>query len=63
VEREPADGPLRVLRVKGKPLVRQLRLVTAVSEVLPLVVQELASSLVSALGPKAARVSIVKNDH
>src|SRR5260370_23086386 len=57
VEREPPDGPFRVVRVKRKPLVRQLRLVTTGSEVLPLVVQELASSLISALSPKALRTS------
>jgi LysR family transcriptional activator of glutamate synthase operon len=50
VAQEPADGPLRVLRVRGKPLTRELQLVSAASEILPNAIRELAILLVTALG-------------
>jgi DNA-binding transcriptional LysR family regulator len=52
VANEPADGPLRILRVKGKPLMRQLRLASADAEVFPKAIEELASTLTSALTSK-----------
>ncbi len=62
VEHEPPNSALRILRVKGKPLMRQLRLLTEGSEVLPLAVQELAASIVTALGPRGKRAAIARND-
>jgi LysR family transcriptional regulator, cyn operon transcriptional activator len=50
VAHEPPDGSLRVLRVKGKPLTRELRLVSADAEILPKAIRELAADLVAALG-------------
>ena len=50
VAQEPADGALRVLRVRGKPLTRELQLVSAASEILPNAIRELAILLVTALG-------------
>ncbi len=55
IDSEPPNSALRVVRVKGKPLMRQLRLVTAASDVLPLAVQELANSIVATLGPRGVR--------
>jgi LysR family transcriptional activator of glutamate synthase operon len=55
VEQEPADSPLRVLRVKGKPLTRELSLVSADAEILPKAIRELAAALVQALGGLRAR--------
>jgi len=43
-------------------LMRQLRLLTEGSEVLPLAVQELAASIVTALGPRGKRAAIAIND-
>jgi len=60
VEREPANSVLRILRVKGKPLMRQLCLVTAGAEALPLAVQELATSIVGALGPRGGRGMVAR---
>jgi LysR family cyn operon transcriptional activator len=51
VANEPPDSALRILRVKGKPLVRQLRLVSADAVVFPKAIAELASALTSALTP------------
>jgi LysR family transcriptional activator of glutamate synthase operon len=48
VETEPRDGHLRILRVKGYPLVRELRLLSADSAILPKAIQELASALTTA---------------
>jgi DNA-binding transcriptional LysR family regulator len=66
VEQEPPDGHLRVLRVRGKPLTRELRLVSADAEILPKAIRELASSLVTALGGRRGRIpppkSIVSTD-
>jgi LysR family transcriptional activator of glutamate synthase operon len=49
VSQEPADGPLQVLRVRGKRLMRELRLVSADAAILPKAIRELASALVAAL--------------
>jgi DNA-binding transcriptional LysR family regulator len=57
VAQEPADSPLRVLRVKGKPLTRELRLVSADAEILPKAIRELAASLVTALGGRRGRLA------
>jgi LysR family transcriptional activator of glutamate synthase operon len=51
VSNEPADGQLRILRVKGKPLMRELRLASADAEVLPNAIRELAQALTTALCP------------
>jgi DNA-binding transcriptional LysR family regulator len=51
VANEAADSELRILRVKGKPLMRQLRLASADAEVLPRAIEELATALTSALTP------------
>jgi LysR family transcriptional regulator, cyn operon transcriptional activator len=48
VSGEPPDG-LQVLRVRGKPLTRELRLVSADAQILPNAIRELASSLIAAL--------------
>jgi DNA-binding transcriptional LysR family regulator len=57
VSQEPPDGPLRVLRVKGKPLTRELSLVSAGASILPKAIRELAAALVTALGGrKGARL-------
>ncbi len=50
VEHEPPDSPLRVLRVRGKPLTRELRLVSADAANLPQAIRELAAALLAALG-------------
>jgi hypothetical protein len=47
----PARGDqLRVMRVKGKPLVRELGLVTLDAAILPNAIRELAKALAIALG-------------
>jgi len=46
---EPPDGPLRILRVKRKPLMRQLQLVSAAADVFPKAIAELASTVTAAL--------------
>jgi LysR family transcriptional activator of glutamate synthase operon len=55
VSKEPPDGPLRILRVKGKPLMRELRLASAGAEILPNAIQELSSALQMALCPTRTR--------
>jgi LysR family transcriptional activator of glutamate synthase operon len=52
---EPADGPLRILRVKGKPLMRELGLACADTEILPNAIRELAAALRTALCPRTVR--------
>jgi DNA-binding transcriptional LysR family regulator len=49
VANEPADGPLKVLRVRGRPLMRHLSLLSADAENLPKAIQELASTLKAGL--------------
>src|SRR5215469_225607 len=51
VAKEPPDGPLRILRVKGKPLMRELRLASAGTEILPNAIRELSSALRTGLCP------------
>jgi DNA-binding transcriptional LysR family regulator len=51
VANEPPDSELRILRVKGKPLMRQLRLVSVAASVFPKAIVELASTITSALTP------------
>ncbi len=46
---EPPDGPLRILRVKKKPLMRQLQLVSAAAEVFPKAIAELAFAVTAGL--------------
>lgn len=46
---EPPDSQLRVLRVKGYPLVRELRLLSPDVEVLPKAIDALAAALISGL--------------
>jgi LysR family transcriptional activator of glutamate synthase operon len=55
VSEEPPGGLLRVLRVKGKPLTRELLLVSADAEILPNAIRELAASLVAALAGRKGR--------
>lgn len=49
VAKEPRDSHLHVVRVKGRPLTRQLGLLSVDTEILPKAIQELASALASAL--------------
>jgi LysR family transcriptional regulator, cyn operon transcriptional activator len=49
VSQEPPDGPLQVLRVRGKRLMRELRLASADAAILPKAIRKLASALVAAL--------------
>jgi len=46
---EPPDSPLRILRVKGKPLMRELRLASAGAEILPNAIRQLSSALIAGL--------------
>jgi DNA-binding transcriptional LysR family regulator len=55
VAQEPPESPLRVLRVKGRPLTRELSLVSADATILPKAIRELASALVTALGGSRVR--------
>ncbi len=57
VAREPRNSALHVLRVRGKPLARELCLVSAGSEILPNAIRELAALLIGALGGPGARRS------
>jgi LysR family transcriptional activator of glutamate synthase operon len=57
VSKEPPDSPLRILRVKGKPLMRELRLASAGAEILPNAIRELSSALQTALCPTRTRRS------
>jgi DNA-binding transcriptional LysR family regulator len=52
VANEPPEGELRILRVKGRPLMRHLRLVSAEADVFPRAIAELATALTSALTPE-----------
>ncbi len=49
VAEEPAESQLRVLRVKGRPLMRDLRLLSADVDVLPGAINALAAALVTGL--------------
>ncbi len=51
VSGEPPESEIRILRVKGKPLTRQLQLVSVDAAVFPKAIAELASTLTSALTP------------
>jgi DNA-binding transcriptional LysR family regulator len=55
VAQEPPGSLLRMLRVKGKPLTRELSLVSAGAEILPKAIRELATALVTALGAPHGR--------
>lgn len=55
VNGEPADSPLRILRVKGKPLMRELRLASAGAEILPNAIRQLSSALIAGLCPARSR--------
>jgi LysR family transcriptional regulator, cyn operon transcriptional activator len=52
---EPRDSQLRVLRVKGKRLLRELRLLSADAETLPKAIESLGAALVSGLAPVQPR--------
>lgn len=52
---EPPDSPLRILRVKGKPLMRELRLASAGAEILPNAIRQLSSALIASLCPAPTR--------
>jgi DNA-binding transcriptional LysR family regulator len=54
---EPPDSQLRVLRVKGKRLLRELRLLTLDVETLPKAIDALATSLTSGLTRPSQHVS------
>jgi LysR family transcriptional activator of glutamate synthase operon len=58
VAKEPPDSPLRILRVKGKPLIRELRLASAGAEILPNAIRELSSALRTALCPNRSRRTV-----
>jgi LysR family cyn operon transcriptional activator len=49
VAQDPPDSQLRLLRVNGKPLMRELQLLSADVDVLPRAIDELATTLVSGL--------------
>jgi LysR family transcriptional activator of glutamate synthase operon len=53
ISKESSDATLRILRVKGKPLVRLLSLASADTEILPRAIQEFASMLKEALCGRA----------
>jgi DNA-binding transcriptional LysR family regulator len=55
VAQEPHDSQLRVLRVKGNPLMRDLRLLSADVDVLPKAIDTLAAALVSGLAANQSR--------
>ena len=55
VSQEPADSHLRVLRVKGHPLMRELRMLSADVEILPKAIDTLATALISGLAPQDRR--------
>ncbi|HLK50348.1 MAG TPA: LysR substrate-binding domain-containing protein, partial [Bryobacteraceae bacterium] len=57
VAQEPADSPLRILRVKGRPLMRHLGLASAGAEILPNAINELSAALVAALFPAKTRAA------
>ena len=66
VAQEPADSHLRVLRVKGKPLMRDLQLLSADVDILPKAIDALSAALVAGLtgiqGRSPAQ-SIASADH
>ena len=55
VAKESSESPLRILRVKGKPLMRELRLASAGAEILPNAIRELSSALTTSLCPAKLR--------
>ncbi len=62
VAQEPADNHLRVLRVKGKPLMRDLQLLSADVDNLPKAIDALGAALIAGLTGASGRPSIVVND-
>ncbi len=52
ISKEPPGSALRILRVKDKPLMRELSLASADTEILPNAIRELASTLTAALSPR-----------
>jgi LysR family cyn operon transcriptional activator len=52
---EPRDSQLRVLRVRGRRLLRELRLLSADAETLPKAIESLGAALVSGLAPVQPR--------
>jgi LysR family transcriptional activator of glutamate synthase operon len=57
VEQDPPDSLLRVLRVKGRPLTRELQMVSADAAILPKAIRELSGSLVAALGGRRGKLA------
>lgn len=51
VANEPPDSALHILRVRGRPLIRQLRLASAGAEIFPKAIAELAQCITAALTP------------
>ncbi len=62
VAKEPRDSHLHVLRVRGKPLTRELGLLSVDTEVLPKAIQELSTALVTGLASRKTGPSIVAVD-
>jgi len=58
VEQEPPDSVLRVLRIRGKPLTRELSLVSAGAAILPKAIRELAAALTTALSGRKGRLPL-----
>ena len=56
VEDEPRSGHLRILRVKERPLMRELHLLSPNSGILPKAIQELASTLVAGLAGRKTEI-------
>ena len=61
VAQEPPESPLRILRVKGRPLMRELGLASAGAEILPNAIRELSSTLTAALFPAKTRAASTIN--
>jgi LysR family cyn operon transcriptional activator len=58
VAKEPRDSHLHVIRIKGKPLTRDLGLLSVDAEILPKAIQELSAALVAGMAGR----SIVSTD-
>src|SRR5258708_40135185 len=55
VAQRTSSAQLRVLRVNGMPLVRNLQLVSVNAEILPNAIREMASTLAASLPPRQER--------
>ena len=63
VEEPTPASHLRVLRLKGAPLMRQLDLVTLDAQILPKAIRELAASLSAALGAPKPKPIVRADDN